>query len=177
MGGKNFDEPEIFRFFERAEELGVLIFMHARDVAAADRLQRYWLSNLIGNPLDTTIAQASLILAGFWSDCPNSRFAARMPGVIRLGLAGAGATASSAAKNPGAISAVRWTTILSRFYFDTVIFNRSALEFLIRTMGVIVFYSERTIRHPWQAMAKFQRSMDSAGSRTRIKKKCSRKRG
>jgi len=34
--GKNLDEPEFFPFFERAQEHGVLIFIHPHEVAAAD---------------------------------------------------------------------------------------------------------------------------------------------
>ena len=69
--GKNFDEPEFFPFFERAQELDVLIFIHPHEVAAADRLKRYALTNLIGNPLETTIAQASLIFGGVLERLPK----------------------------------------------------------------------------------------------------------
>ena len=47
-----------------AAELGAFIMVHPVGVAGADRLKSYYLANLIGNPLDTTIAAASLVFGG-----------------------------------------------------------------------------------------------------------------
>ena len=135
VDGKNFDEPELFPFFERAEELGVFIFIHPRDVAAADRLQRYWLSNLIGNPLDTTIAQASLIFGGVLERLPKLKVCCAHAGGYSPWIRGRWSHGQlSREESRGAISRPI-DDYLSRIYFDTVIFNRPALEFLIRTMG------------------------------------------
>ena len=40
------------------------MFIHPNNVAGADRLKSYYLTNLIGNPLDTTIAAACLVFGG-----------------------------------------------------------------------------------------------------------------
>ena len=50
-----------------ADELDAFMLIHPVNVAGADRLRSYYLSNLIGNPLDTTIAAACLVSAACWS--------------------------------------------------------------------------------------------------------------
>lgn len=56
VNGKDLDDPPFFPFFEKAESLDLLILVHPHDTAAAERMQRFYLTNLIGNPLDTTIS-------------------------------------------------------------------------------------------------------------------------
>jgi aminocarboxymuconate-semialdehyde decarboxylase len=50
--------------YELLEKEGLPMFIHPHHVAGMDRLQEFYLSNLIGNPLDTTIAAANLIFSG-----------------------------------------------------------------------------------------------------------------
>ena len=71
VNGLNLDE-EVFRpFFERAADLGVLVQIHPHKIAAPERLRRYNLSNLVGNPVDTAIAAASLIFGGILDRYPS----------------------------------------------------------------------------------------------------------
>ncbi len=52
-------------------ELGAFMFMHPNNVAGADRLKSYYLANLIGNPLDTTIAAACMVFGGVFDRHPK----------------------------------------------------------------------------------------------------------
>ena len=56
--GKNLDDPNLEPLWAAAEELGAFMFVHPVNVAGSDRLSSYYLRNLVGNPLDTTIAAA-----------------------------------------------------------------------------------------------------------------------
>ena len=58
----------------RREELGAFMFIHPNNVAGADRLKSYYLHNLIGNPLDTTIAAACLVFGGVIDRYPKLKF-------------------------------------------------------------------------------------------------------
>src|SRR5258708_29771443 len=58
--GRNLDHPELEPIWATASELDALLLIHPVNVGAADRLSSYYLNNLIGNPLDTTIAAACL---------------------------------------------------------------------------------------------------------------------
>lgn len=71
VAGRNLDEPQFRPFFQRAAELGAFIFVHPSNVLGMDRLRRYYLSNLIGNPTDTCVAVASLIFGGVYDDAPG----------------------------------------------------------------------------------------------------------
>jgi aminocarboxymuconate-semialdehyde decarboxylase len=50
-------------FWARAEELGAAILLHPTSFAS-DRLSQHYLSNVVGNPLETTVAAAHLIFDG-----------------------------------------------------------------------------------------------------------------
>jgi|DewCreStandDraft_5_1066085.scaffolds.fasta_scaffold00075_157 aminocarboxymuconate-semialdehyde decarboxylase len=71
VAGRNLDEPDFRPFFRRAAELGAFVFVHPMAVLGADRLRRYYLTNLIGNPTDTAVAIASLIFGGVFDDVPT----------------------------------------------------------------------------------------------------------
>ena len=64
IAGKNLDDPELEPVWATAAELGAFILIHPINVAGVDRLKSYYLNNLIGNPLDTTIAAACLVFSG-----------------------------------------------------------------------------------------------------------------
>jgi aminocarboxymuconate-semialdehyde decarboxylase len=57
--------------FARIEALGLPIFLHPLQVVGGKRLQPYYLSNLIGNPVDTAIAAAHLIFGGVLDRFPS----------------------------------------------------------------------------------------------------------
>ena len=69
--GKNLDDPSFEPLWATAEELGAFLFIHPNNVAGADRMKSYYLQNLIGNPLDTTIAAACLVFGGVLDRYPK----------------------------------------------------------------------------------------------------------
>ncbi|MGH6676475.1 MAG: amidohydrolase family protein, partial [Xanthobacteraceae bacterium] len=71
VGGKNLDDPSFEPLWEAAAELDAFFMIHPGNVAGADRLRAYYLNNLIGNPVDTTIAAACLIFGGILERFPN----------------------------------------------------------------------------------------------------------
>ena len=97
--GKNLDDPSFEPLWATAEELGAFMFIHPNNVAGADRLKSYYLGNLIGNPLDTTIAAACLFFGGVMDRIRSSRSCWRMAAASRPIRRRAGSTAGSA---PGA---------------------------------------------------------------------------
>ncbi len=71
VGGHNFDEPQFDALFRRASELDMLIFIHPAFNPAPSRLERYYLMNVIGHPVETGICAASLIFGGTLARYPN----------------------------------------------------------------------------------------------------------
>ena len=74
VAGKNLDDPDLEQVWATASELDAFILLHPINVAGADRLSSYYLANLIGNPLDTTIAAACLVFSGVLERYPSLKF-------------------------------------------------------------------------------------------------------
>lgn len=72
--GGNLDDPALDAVWEVADRLGLFVLVHPHKVVAAERLKSYYLTNLVGNPLETTIAAASLVFGGVLERFPNIRF-------------------------------------------------------------------------------------------------------
>ena len=133
--GKNLDDPMFEPLWAAAEQLGAFMFVHPNNIAGADRLKSYYLANLIGNPLDTTIAAASLIFGGVMDRFPK----------LKVMLAhGGGFTPYQAARWEHGW-AVRGETkvhvktqpkgIAKRFIYDTILHNDQTLEAMIGLVG------------------------------------------
>jgi aminocarboxymuconate-semialdehyde decarboxylase len=135
INGTNLDDRSLWPFYNKVQELGVPIMVHPFNVAAGDRLRRYYLSNLIGNPLDTSIAIASVILGGVLDEFPKiSFFFVHGAGFIpyQRGRLDHGFAVRPEAKE---IISRRPSSYLHRVFADTIVHFYPALSYLIETMG------------------------------------------
>jgi aminocarboxymuconate-semialdehyde decarboxylase len=133
--GRDFDDPALEPVWTNAAELGAFIFIHPTQTAAADRLKEYYLRNFIGNPLDTTIAAASLVFAGVLERHPSIKiFLSHGGGFLPYQEArfihGWGEREES--KKTLKVSPA---DSLGRFLYDTILHARRPLEFLIGAAG------------------------------------------
>ena len=133
--GRNFDDPALEPVWAAAAKLGAFIFIHPTTTAAADRLKDYYLRNFIGNPLDTTIAAASLLFAGVFERYPNikvylSHGGGFLPYQQHRFIHGWGEREESK-KN----LKVSPKASLDRILYDTILHGRKPLEFLIGLVG------------------------------------------
>ena len=74
INGRNLDNSALEPLWAAADELAAFIMVHPTQVAGAERLKSYYLTNLIGNPLDTTIAAACLVFGGVVGRYPRIKF-------------------------------------------------------------------------------------------------------
>jgi len=121
-------------FWARVEELGACVLLHPT-AFASDRLSVYYLTNIIGNPLETTVAVHHLIFDGVLERYPK----------LKIILAHGGAyTAAYAARMDHAWGARPDckgkitrppTTYLHQFYFDSVVFGNDQLATLSAKFG------------------------------------------
>jgi len=133
--GINLDDSSFEPLWAAAEELGAFMFIHPNNIAGADRLKSYYLANLIGNPLDTTIAAASLVFGGVLDRYPK----------LKIMLAhGGGFTPYQAARwehgwavrpEPKKNVPQQPKNIVGRFFYDTILHSAPVLEFLIKHTG------------------------------------------
>ena len=154
VAGAEFADPKFHPFWAKAEELGVLIFIHPQSTPdLARRLKgNGWLENTIGNPLDTTIALSHLIFEGTLD---------RFPGLKICSAHGGGYLPSYAPRSDNALRVApdmdtgvklkkRPTEYLRQMYYDTLVFTPEALRHLAAEVGVsqLVIGTDHPI--PWQ---------------------------
>lgn len=71
----NLDDKIFFPVYQRAEEIGMAIFVHPWDMMGKSRMEKYWLPWLVGMPAETSLAIASMIFGGVFERFPNLRVA------------------------------------------------------------------------------------------------------
>jgi aminocarboxymuconate-semialdehyde decarboxylase len=133
--GRNLDDPELEPVWAAAAELDALILIHPQKVAAGERLGSYYLKNLIGNPLETTIAAASLVFAGVLERYPNLKFCLSHGGgytPYQIGRFMHGWDVRPEGKKQLKVSP---ETSFRRLYFDTILHFDPALTWLVETYG------------------------------------------
>ena len=155
VDGKEFSDPMFHSFWAKAEELGVLIFIHPQSTPELEPRFKGngWLSNTIGNPLDTTIALSHLIFEGTLD---------RFPGLKICSAHGGGYLPSYAPRSDQSLRVApemdtgvklkkKPTEYLRDMYYDTLVFTDEALRHLAAEVGYdrLVIGTDHPI--PWQA--------------------------
>jgi aminocarboxymuconate-semialdehyde decarboxylase len=135
VAGRNLDEPELDAFWAKAAALNVPILLHPHNVAAMDRLGKYYLNNLIGNPLDTTIAIASLIFGGVLDRFPALKLCFVHGGGYFPYQWGRLEHGYHVRSEPHVNNARPPREYLERFAFDTITHSPAALEYLVQVFG------------------------------------------
>ena len=102
----------------------------------AERLTRFYFNNVIGNPLETTIALHYLIFDGVLERHPNLKILAVHGGGYLGGYSGRIDHAWGARSDSHGDLPKPPTQYLKKIYFDTVVFTPDQLEALVKTFGV-----------------------------------------
>lgn len=71
VGEKNLDHPDLVEFLSACESLGACVFIHPYEVLGSERLQNYYMWNLIGMVTETAVAIESLIFGGVYDRLPR----------------------------------------------------------------------------------------------------------
>jgi aminocarboxymuconate-semialdehyde decarboxylase len=154
VGDDEFADPKFHPFWAKAEELGVLIFLHPQGTPELARRLRGngWLANTIGNPLDTTIALSHLIFEGTLD---------RFPGLKLCSAHGGGYLPSYAARSDfalrihpemdtGVALKKQPSEYVRQMYYDTLVFTSEALRHLAAEVGVGQLMLGTDHPYPWQ---------------------------
>ena len=119
----------------RAQELKMTVFAHPNTVGATGRLDCYYLTNLIGNPLETTIMVANLIFSGALDALPELNMLLAHGGGFAPYQIGRFVHGHTVRPETRADSAASPKDLLRRFYFDSLTHDPQALRFLIDLVG------------------------------------------
>jgi aminocarboxymuconate-semialdehyde decarboxylase len=154
VAGEEFADPKFHPFWAKAEELGVLIFIHPQSTPdLAKRLKgNGWLANTIGNPLDTTIALSHLIFEGTLDRFPRLKICSAHGGGFLPSYAARSDNSLRVAPDmdTGVKLKKKPTEYLKQMYYDTLVFTSEALRHLAAEVGVsqLVIGTDHPI--PWQ---------------------------
>ncbi len=154
VAGQEFADAKFHPVWAKAEELGVLIFIHPQ--STPELAQRFkgngWLSNVIGNPLDTTIALSHLIFEGTLDRFPGLKICAAHGGGYLGSYAPRsdhGCRVTPSQCDSSIVLKKKPTEYLRDLYFDSLVFTAEALRHLAAEVGSsqIVIGSDHPI--PW----------------------------
>ena len=122
-------------FFAKANELGIVVFMHPLGFTQGDRLMNHYFNNVIGNPLDTTIAVSHLIFDGVVARHPKIKFIAAHGGGFIAHYWARMDHAWGARADCRTVIKRKPSSYLEKFYFDTLTFDPAMLGNLIDRYG------------------------------------------
>ena len=135
VDGQELSDPKFRTFFARAEQLGAFIMMHPNGFTHGERLTHFYFNNVLGNPLDTTLALHNLIFSGTLARFPELKLMAVHGGGYLPGYSGRIDHAWGARQDSRADLPLPPTTYLRQVYLDTVVFTYHQLAYLIEVFG------------------------------------------
>ncbi len=135
VAGRELADPSLRAFFQTAEELGVLLFIHPLGFTHGERLSDHYLNNIIGNPLESTIALSHLIFEGVLDDHPGLKICVAHGGGYLPGYWGRMDHAYRAREDCRQHIAREPSSYLRKVWLDTLVFDTDQLDSLVRTHG------------------------------------------
>ena len=159
VAGVEISDPKFHPFWAKAEELGVLIFLHPQPDGAPDQLQQRfkgngYLYNVIGNPLETTIALSHLIFEGTLDKFPGLKICAAhgggyLPSYAGRSDFGCGTRPDLCPGGPHGAIKKKPTDYLKQLYYDTMVFSPEGVRHLVAEVGVDQLVVGTDYPYPW----------------------------
>jgi aminocarboxymuconate-semialdehyde decarboxylase len=135
VNGEELSHEKYRPFFAKAEELGAFIMMHPNGFTHGERFTKFYFNNVIGNPLETTMALHNLIFTGTLARFPELKLMAVHGGGFLPGYSGRIDHAWGARDDSHADLPLPPTTYLRQVYLDTVVFTYHQLAYMIELFG------------------------------------------
>lgn len=134
VAGRDLDWAELMPFYKEVQALDVPVFIHPRPPASG-RMDKYHLLNLVGNPLDTTLAAAHLVFSGILQQFPGLKFCLAHAGGQVPYLRGRWEHGYNVRPDARTVIKEPPSRYLPFFYYDTITHSDPLLEYLIKSVG------------------------------------------
>lgn len=135
VAGRELADPEFHPFFAAAEAMDVLLFLHPLGFTHGQRLSQHYFNNLIGNPLESSIALGHLIFGGVLDQHPGLKLCVAHGGGYLPAYWGRMDHAWRARSDCRQFISKPPSHYLRQLYLDTLVFDRAQLRFLLDTFG------------------------------------------
>jgi len=134
VNGRDLSHEAFLPVFERIQDLGLPVFLHPVFVIGHERLQQYYLTNLLGNPFESAIAAAHLVFGGVLDRFPTLEVVLPHAGGAFPWLIG---RLSRGWKKRADLKRIKHSPqqYLRRFHYDTIGYSGALLEHLARMVG------------------------------------------
>jgi aminocarboxymuconate-semialdehyde decarboxylase len=133
--GRELSDPAYEPFWRRAEETGALVFLHPFGCTLDERLDRWYLSNTVGQPTENAVALSHLIFSGVLDRHPGLTLIAAHGGGYLPTHIGRSDHAWATRPDAGAGCAHLPSSYLRRLYFDSLVHDPHVLRELVRVAG------------------------------------------
>ncbi|MFJ8360867.1 amidohydrolase family protein [Streptomyces sp. NPDC093984] len=133
--GRELSDPAYEPFWSRAEETGAILFLHPFGCTLDERLDRWYLSNTVGQPTENAVALSHLIFSGVLDRHPELKLIASHGGGYLPTHIGRSDHAWSTRPDAGGGCAHLPSTYLRRLYFDSLVHDPHVLRALIQAAG------------------------------------------
>ena len=135
INGLDLDDRRFEPFWAKAAELDAVVVLHPHGFPYGNRFMDYYLTNVIGNPLDSTIASTRLIHGGVLERYADLKIVV-VHGGGYLPFYSSRMDHAYEERPEGTHHITRPpSTYLRQMYFDCLVFDEAHLEFLVRQMG------------------------------------------
>jgi aminocarboxymuconate-semialdehyde decarboxylase len=163
VNGVALSDPRFHPLYERAHARNAVIYIHPTHPVGVEAMGKYWLMPLVGFPFDTTLAAASLVFSGVVERFPGITWVlAHLGGAIpylaeRLdrGYRAFPTCREYISRPPSAY--------LKEFYYDTVNFDRGALQLAIDFAGVDHLLAGSDFPHQIGSLRSMVESIEAQG--------------
>jgi len=160
VGGVSLYDERFWAIFERASDLGMIVYIHPNYPAGVEAMSRFWLMPLVGFLFDTTLTAAGLVFSGAVERFPGVRWVlGHLGGAIpflaeRLdrGFEAFPECRENLTRPP--------SEFLREFYYDTVNFDPAALKLAIEFAGADHILAGSDYPHLIGSIEKMKQSID-----------------
>jgi aminocarboxymuconate-semialdehyde decarboxylase len=163
VNGEEISDPKFHPFWAKAEQLGVVVFIHPQGAGVPSEIPKRLkgnggLDNVIGNPLETTIALSHLIFEGTLDRFPGLKICAAHAGGYLPSYAGRSdhGCFTQPARCPGGPHGPikkKPSEYLKQMYYDTMVFTPEGVRHLVAEVGASQLLVGTDFPYPWTRTA------------------------
>ena len=137
VNGKNLTDPSLNleKLFAKAQSLDVVIFLHPMGFSQGERFVEHYFNNVMGNPLDTSLALAHLIFDGVLARYPKLKILASHGGGYIASYWARMDHAWKAREDARTVIQKKPSSYLEKVYFDTITHDAQILGNLVDRYG------------------------------------------